>query len=246
MKFQRFKYPLMALLSILLTSTAHAKVFRNAYISFELPQSWNCSLEQTEWVCRSENTKDAKEAIIILTAKEVGPSDSMQQYEAHLNTPIGINLKTGGSAESKIVYKAKTVQINDQPWIDGLHMSSEVQNYFTRYLATIKGRIAVLVTFSAHKQFYTKYSQDFFKAVMSLRVIETKNIGNNPDFGPIRPGSGTFGPGSFQNAMPTDMVNPEDMNGANGKGSDKTLLLAIALILAAAGGYIFLKKRKKK
>ncbi|RYZ85297.1 MAG: outer membrane protein assembly factor, partial [Proteobacteria bacterium] len=53
------------------------------------------------------------------------------------------------------------------------HLSSEVQNYFTRYLASIKGRIAVLVTFSAHKQFYTKYSQDFFKAVSTLRVIET-------------------------------------------------------------------------
>lgn len=244
MKYQRIKYPLMALLSILLTSTAHAKVFRNAYISFELPQAWNCSLEQTEWVCRSENNKEAKEAIIILTAKEVGPTDSLQQYEGHLNTPITLNLKTGGTAESKIVYKAKTVQINDQPWIDGLHMGSEVPNYFTRYLATIKGRIAVLVTFSAHKQFYTKYSQDFFKAVMSLRVIETKNLANNPDLGPIRPGSGTFGPGSFQNSMPTDMANPDDM-GAGNKGSNKGLLLIIAVVLAAAGAYIFLKKRKK-
>ncbi|MGZ3747364.1 MAG: hypothetical protein ACXWRE_08345, partial [Pseudobdellovibrionaceae bacterium] len=139
------------LLPILLTSAAHAKVFRNAYISFELPPSWNCNLEQTEWVCRSESSKEAKEAIIILTAKEVGPTDSPQLYEAHLNSPIALNLKTGGTAESKVVYKAKTVQINDQPWIDGLHMSSEVANYFTRYLATIKGHIAVLVTFSAHK-----------------------------------------------------------------------------------------------
>lgn len=244
MNYQRFKYPLMALLTILLTSTAHAKVFRNAYISFELPNAWNCSLEQTEWVCRSENAKDAKEAIIILTAKEVGPTDTMPQYETHLNTPITLNLKTGGAADSKIVYKAKTVQINDQPWIDGLHMGSEVQNYFTRYLATIKGRIAVLVTFSAHKQFYTKYSQDFFKAVMSLRVIETKNIGGNSDLGPIRPGGGTIGPGSFQNTMPGEMYQ-EEMGGNNGKGSSKTMLLAIAIILAAAGVYIFLKKRKK-
>src|SRR3989344_8746775 len=163
MKYQLFKFPLIALLSILLTSVADAKAFRNAYISFELPHSWNCSLEQTEWVCRSENSKEAKEAIIILTAKEVGPTDSMQQYEGHLNTPIALNLKTGGTAQSKIVYKSKTVQINDHPWIDGLHMGSEVPNYFTRYLATLKGKIAVLVTFSAHKQFYTKYIQDFFK-----------------------------------------------------------------------------------
>lgn len=238
------KYSLIALLPILLTSAAHAKPFRNAYISFELPPTWNCNLEQTEWVCRSESSKESKEAIIILTAKEVGPTDSFQLYEGHLNAPITMNLKTGGTSESKIVYKSKTVQINDQPWIDGLHMGSEVPNYFTRYLATIKGKIAVLVTFSAHKQFYTKYSNDFFKAVMSLRVIETKNLGNNPE---IRPGSGgPLGPGSFQNSMPADMANPDDMGGGTGgKGGNKMMLLLVAVILAAAGVYIFLKKRKK-
>jgi hypothetical protein len=244
MKYQFLTYPLVAVFSILLTSAAHAKVFRNAYISFELPPSWNCSLEQTEWVCRSESSKESKEAIIILTAKEVGPTDSLQLYESHLNSPIALNLKTGGTSESKIVYKAKTVQINDQTWIDGLHMSSEVSNYFTRYLATLKGRIAVLVTFSAHKQFYTKYSQDFFKAVMSLRVIETKNLANNPE---IRTGVGTLGPGSFQNSMPADMANPDDMQAnGGGKGSGKMILLGIALILAATGVYIFFKKKRRK
>jgi LPXTG-motif cell wall-anchored protein len=242
---QRITFSLsITLLSILLTTSAQAKTFRNAYISFELPATWNCNLEQTEWVCRSESSKESKEAIIILTAKEVGPTDSMQLYEQHLNTPITLNLKTGGATDSKIVYKSKTVQINDQTWIDGLHLGSEVQNYFTRYLATIKGRIAVLITFSAHKQFYTKYSQDFFKAVMSLRVTETKNLGSSSDLGPIRPGNGTLGPGSFQNAMPADMMNPEENTGA--KGSNKMMLLGIAVILAAAGVYIFLKKRQKK
>lgn len=242
-KLSRVYSLFFAIVSILLTSSAHAKAFRNAYISFELPASWNCTLEQTEWVCRSEASKESKEAVIILTAKEVGPTDSLPLYEAHLNSPIALALKTGGSADSKVVYKAKHVQINDQPWMDGLHLGSEVQNYFTRYLATIKGRIAVLVTFSAHKQYYVKYSQDFFKAVMSLRVIETKNLSNNPEMGPIRPGSGTLGPGTLQNAMPTDMANPDDP-GAK-KGSSKTTLLAIALLLAAAGVYLFLKKKKK-
>jgi hypothetical protein len=234
----------IAMLSILLTTNAHAKAFRNAYISFELPPSWNCSLEQTEWVCRSESSKESKEAVIILTAKEVGPTDSMALYESHLNSPIPLTLKGGGTAESKVVYKAKNVQVNDQPWMDGLHLGSEVQNYFTRYLATIKGRIAVLVTFSAHKQYYSKYSQDFFKAVMSLRVIETKNLSNNPDLGPIRPGSGTLGPGMMQNAMPADMENPEEGN--TKKGSGKMTLLAIALLLAAAGIYLFMKKKNKR
>lgn len=235
------KYKMFASLAVILLSfTAHAKVFRNAYIAFEMPESWKCNLEQTEWVCRSEQSKESKEAIIILTAKEVGPTDTFPLYESHLNSPIAINVK-GAAQESKIVYKAKTVQINDQNWIDSLHLGSEVPNYFTRYLATIKDKIAILVTFSAHKQFYTKYSQDFFKAVMSLRVIATKNLAARPDLGPIRPGSETLG-APIGSAMPADMYQAENTE----KGGNKNLLLGGAVLLAALGAFIFLRARRKK
>ncbi|MEN0058975.1 MAG: hypothetical protein AAGB31_09080, partial [Bdellovibrio sp.] len=219
-------------------------VFRNAYIAFEMPETWKCNLEQTEWVCRSEQNKESKEAIIILTAKEVGPTDTFPLYEAHLNSPISVNLRGGGASESKIVYKAKSVQINDQAWVDSLHLGSEIPNYFTRYLATIKDKIAILITFSAHKQYYTKYSQDFFKAVMSLRVIASKNLLAKPDLGPIRPGSETLG-GPIGSAMPSDMLQGDDLGGGEGN-KNKSLLLAGALVLAALGAYIFMKARKKR
>jgi len=237
------KYRLFASLAVILLSfSAHAKVFRNAYIAFEMPETWKCNLEQTEWVCRSEQAKESKEAIIILTAKEVGPTDTFALYEAHLNAPITVNMRGGGVSESKIVYKAKSVQINDQTWIDSLHLGSEVPNYFTRYLATIKDKIAILVTFSAHKQFYTKYSQDFFKAVMSLRVIASKNLLAKPDLGPIRPGSETLG-APISSAMPADMIQGD---GTEQKSSNKTMLLGGALLLAALGALIYLRARKKK
>lgn len=238
MKYRMF----LPLAVILLSFSAHAKVFRNAYIAFEMPETWKCNLEQTEWVCRSEQSKESKEAIIVLTAKEVGPTDTLPLYETHLNAPIPIALKTGGSAESKIVYKSKNVSINDQAWLDSLHLGSEVPNYFTRYLATIKDKIAILVTFSAHKQYYTKYSQDFFKAVMSLRVIASKNLLAKPDLGPLRPGSETLG-APIGSAMPADMYQE---NTETGKGGNKTMLLFGALLLAALGALIFIRARKKK
>jgi hypothetical protein len=228
----------ISLFLVLSSLESKATVFRNAYISFEMPETWKCNLEQTEWVCRSEQSKESKEAIIILTAKEVGPTDSFPLYEAHLNNPIASNIK-GASQLSKVEYKTKTVLINDQNWLDSLHMGSEVPNYFTRYLATIKDRIAILVTFSAHKQFYTKYSQDFFKAVMSLRVIATKNLNSRPELGPIRPGGDTLG-GHIGSAMPPDMYQAEP----KGKGKSKLFLVG-ALILTALGVFVFLKSRKK-
>lgn len=223
---------------------AEAKVFRNAYVAFELPDRWKCVLEHTEWVCRSEQEKESREAIIILTAKEVGPTDSFDAYASHLNTAQSVAYRGQGAGTSRIIYAPKKVRINDHDWIDGLHLASEVPNYFTRYLATIKDKIAILVTFSAHKDFYSKYSQDFYRAVMSLRVIATKNLLAQPDLGPIRPGGESLG-GPISAVMPSDMAGTEadgaEFNSGGGKMKWVLILLAAAL---AGGGFVMYKRSK--
>lgn len=229
----------------LLCQTTTAKVFRNAYLAFEMPDHWNCSLEQTEWVCRSGDSKEAKEAIIILTAKEVGPSDSFQIYETYLNQPIKVKIRSLAGDQSKIIYKSKNSQINSHAWIDGLHLGSEVPNYYTRYLATIKESVAILVTFSAHKDFYTKYSQDFLKAVMSLQVIATKNLLARRDQNGIRPpGTETFGAPS--QVMPLDIVQSGLDDAKRPRRNNSIKFLGIALILLAIGIFFYLRAKKKK
>lgn len=226
---------------------AQAKLWRNAYVSFEMPDTWNCVLEQTEWVCRSSDQKESREAIIILTAKEVGPMDTFEAYIAHLNTAQQVTYRAMGTTTSRVIYPPKRVSINEHPWVDGLHLGSEVPSYFTRYLATIKDRIAVLVTFSAHRDHYAKYSSAFFRAVQSLRVIATRNLLADPSAGPLRPSDGS-GFGNAGSAMPTDLEGGEAGFGdalGGGGGKMKNILLAIALLLAAGGGYIFMKSRKK-
>ncbi len=224
---------------------AQAKNFHNAYLSFEMPDTWKCVLEHTEWVCRSEIDKESKEAIIILTAKEVGPTDSFESYVSHLAAAQSTSAKLGG-IPSKVIYAPKRVQINDQPWVDGLHLASEIPNYFTRYLATIKDKVAVLVTFSAHKDHYTKYSQDFFKAVQSLRVIAAKNLLGGGD-SPLRPGIETLG-APINGAIPGDMAGadmPPPTTQGGGSGKTKLLLIVLALILAGGALFVLFKMKKK-
>lgn len=239
------KHIILALFVFSVSISSYAKIFRNAYISFEMPDSWSCKLEQTEWVCRSDQAKESREAIIILTAKEVGPTDSLAMYDAHLGAPIQALYKTGESGTSKVTYKPKNVQINDLAWIDGLHLGSEVKNYYTRYLATIKDRIAVLVTFSAHQLFYAKYSQDFFKTIKSLKVIATKDLLSKPDLGPLRPGSESLGQG-LNNAFPGDMATPDGDVESGNSSSKSDLLIGAGLLLAAIGVYVFLKIRQRR
>ena len=239
------------LVAFSLTATfndAQAKTFRNAYVSFDLTERWDCTLEQTEWVCRTGvGAGDNREAIIILTAKEVGPSDSMTAYEAHLKAPRSIFGRTGQPIQSQIL-KVEQRNINQHPWIDGMHLASEVPNYFTRYLATTKDKIAVLITFSAHKTHYSKYSTDFYRAIESLRVIATKNLmGQTGGGGGVGiPGSEMFGSGNTGGGMGMDEELPQEGSGNAGGDTATKAIMALAALLLLGGIYLILRNKKKK
>lgn len=226
------------ILTLVSLSTAQAKVFSNSYISFQLPDRWNCVVEKTVWTCRDGDAKTQKEAVIMLTAKEEGAGDSLSQYEAYLKTTKQIAGPNGSPMTSQIK-QVKQVQINGQPWVDGMHLSSEVPYYYTRYLATVKHRIAILVTFSAHQRFYTRYSQDFFKAIQSLKVIASPSLLSQ---------SGTGAGGAMLGtAVGVPMEFGEEAPGEpTGSSDSKQNALLLAVLLAAIGGYFFIKKKKKK
>lgn len=249
LKNSNLKFLFFIFFSFVLTSqNSFARTFKNAYISFEMLDNWKCNLEQTEWVCRAEDPQEAKEAVIILTAKEKGPTDTFPLYENHMNNPITSVNRAGTTMTSNVVYKSMPNKINDQTWLDSLHTNSEVQNYHTRYLATIKDQIAILITFSAHNRFYAKHSTNFNNTVKSLRVIASKDLLSRPDLGPLRGTNESLGDG-IGKAMPADLLATEDgsSNSSAKKGllKNNAFLALIALIVAAAGYIIFMIYKKK-
>ncbi|AGH95062.1 hypothetical protein [Pseudobdellovibrio exovorus] len=227
---------------------AEARTFKNAYISFEMQDNWKCQLEQTEWVCRAEDPQEAKEAVIILTAKETGPTDSYEIYAGHMDNPINTVTQSGIPLTSLVKYKSQEQKINDQKWLDALHQDSEVPNYFTRYLATIKDQIAILVTFSAHNKHYAKHSPNFDRTIRSLRVIATKDLLNRPDLGPLHGSSDILG-APISGAMPTDLIAPEETAAhAKAKKSifQNEMLIGLALFILAVLGYVGMKIYQKR
>ncbi len=224
---------------------ANAARFSNSYVSFELPNKWSCQLTDTEWVCRNGEAGDKqKEAVIILTAKEVGPSDNLQAYEAHLKTPRALPSALGAPSQSQILNVTQR-QINNHPWVDGMHLSSEVRDYYTRYVATTKDKIAILVTFSAHKAYYSRYTNDFFKAIQSLRVLNTRGLLNLGGAGGGLGDGGTLGTGGIDAGALPDMG--EEFPEESGGGGDATLgILVIAALLAAFGVFLLMRKKKRR
>lgn len=230
------------------SNDAQARSFKNAYISFEIQDNWKCKTEQSEWVCRSEDPQESKEAVIILTAKESGPSDTFPVYIEHLSKPIPLKLKNGSTIMSTITIPPKEYSVGDQKWLDALHSNSEVQNYYTRYLATIKDKIAILVTFSAHSKYYAKHSAHFMKTIQSLRVIAAKDLTSRPESGPLHGSNEMIGAGIGQ-AIPADLLTADDGTDTNsGKGGllSNDLFLGLIFILIAIAGYIGYKFYKNK
>lgn len=242
--YNAYKILLGVFLGLLFSSSAYAKTFASQYCEFELPPGWECALEGTEWVCQSTNKERKKEAIIILAAKIRGSQDSLPQYQAYLKKAKTFTLPGGKTQVSEAKY-TKQNRVNDQMWIDSLHMASEVPGFYTRYMATVKEDLGIAVTFSVAKDHYEAYQNLFDKIIATLKVFRQKNI-KNTDFelaggkagdlldNPIIPSTDTtYGIGGVQRQKGT------------GTGTTTTDYLIYAAI-AGAAGFALMKMRKKK
>ncbi|TAK91195.1 MAG: hypothetical protein EPO06_05425 [Burkholderiaceae bacterium] len=141
--------------------------FISSVFEFDLPKDWTCIREGTETICRSDSSP--KSAVCILTMKYRGPNDTPEAYTKHLSTPKESKSRDGSLVKSEVV-RVGNRQIKGYTWITGLHFQSEVTNYFTEYLAVVTSHVAVLITFSAHKDSVEKHRMEFETMISTLRV----------------------------------------------------------------------------
>ena len=227
---------------------AHASKFTNQFIEFELPPQWQCALEGAEWVCQNTVAAKKKDALIVLAAKLKGDQDSIDQYLAYLKNAKSFNSVQGKPVKSDPKY-AKTVALDKgtQPWVDSLHLESEIPGFYTRYLATVKQDIGVLVTYSVNKNKYQEYLDVFEAMIKTLKVFH-KAGGIN-----TAPAGGNL----FQNQIPTNGGNDsvfaiqggtqEIQSGPRGpQSTGKKLPLLPLFVLAgiAAAVFYFVRKRQ--
>ncbi len=239
---QSFKTLYLSLFFIFsLTSVVHAKTFTSQFSEFELPSGWDCALEGSEWVCQSDDKDRKKEAIIILAAKFRGEQDSLDQYQAYLKQPKSFNLP-GGKTQISEAKSVAVKTINNQRWVDALHLASEVPGFYTRYLATVKDNLGIAVTFSVAKDHYDSYQDIFEKVIATLKVFDQKSAD-----------SGKWvkkkDESDVESTTVVDTNNKPDINvqkktgGGDSSGTSESIMLIAGL---CAVGFIILKLRKKK
>ncbi len=229
----------------LLSAPVLAKRFASKYCEFELPPGWECALEGSEYVCQSENADRKKESIIILAAKIRGEQDNLDEYMAYLKKTKEYNLP-GGKRQVSEPKSTKMTRINDQQWVDALHLASEVPGFYTRYLATVKEDLGVAVTFSVTKDLYNEYLPIIEKLISTLRVFRQKA---NTDLSSLRTGKSedpNFADATFNPNAVMDMQANKTKKRSEGSQGGDDMMLIIALVVVGAVVMLILKGKKKK
>ncbi|MBI3543291.1 MAG: hypothetical protein HY075_08485 [Deltaproteobacteria bacterium] len=225
---------------------AQASKFANQFVEFELPNNWKCGLEGAEWVCQSLDENKKRDAIIVLAAKLKGDKDTLEEYQKYLEKPRTFT-GAGGKAISSQPKYAQNKTLNGQLWVDSLHLESEIPGFFTRYLATIKEDIGVLVTYSVNKTKFQDYQKQFDDMISSLKVFRKKgglNTSNASLFDKNTAGiagSGIFNANVDPNAGGVNTAAGGPKKTSEGGGGAMGLILLLA---AGGGGFIYWKKKK--
>lgn len=230
--------------------SAEGALFNNSYISFELPANWKCKPFDVTWVCHSRLARKKKEAIIILMAKEAGALDSLNHYSNMLKNPMIIKgLRKGSYLKSKVIHVKQKV-VSGHPWIDSFHKNSKVPGYFTRYMVTkccakSAMKLGVIITLSAHENYYTKYANEFLKVTNSLKILdinktlkEMRTISKGENLGNINKYIEQV------LASETNETNPNQKS--SDSGLDSLILLGGVLFIALILLYALTNRKKKK
>ena len=236
-----FRTFLLLIASLVLnTENGWSKLFRNDYVQFELPAGWDCKIEGSEWVCQSNDPEVKKEIIVICAAKQRGPEDEIDKYREHLKKPRPKTDLAGKPYTSEVVW-VNEKEIKGQMWVDGMHVGSEIPGFYTRYISTVKGKVAMLLTWSVAKSSYQKYLAEMNAFVNSLQALD--NVGEA-----VASGSGFDTP----HPLGDDPQVPSPADGGAGGAlgalakSNAGKAVGLGIIAAAVVGLIIIRRRKAK
>ena len=164
------KVILHSILFALLCSTSNlalAKSFTNSFLDFDLPPNYNCKSNGGSWTCVSQVASDPK-GIIVITAKKSKVGVNLRWFKNKLSTS-----KTStwnGKKMNSTVLTVEETTLKGHKWILSTHTDGELPNSITKYLASVKNGLSILVSFTAHNQDYPKLANKFNKAISSVKI----------------------------------------------------------------------------
>lgn len=225
---------------ILFSFTAHAKQFTSPFVNFELPPGWSCQNMSGTWNCKNSSSSKHK-GFIAVTPKKARLGTTLTTYKDKLLKPF--SRTWNGKVVNSKPQSSEEVSIRGQKWIQSTHLDSEVPNSMTKYLITIKNGLSILVSFTAHNDDYPVLSNDFMRAIESLKL--------NPKLTP-KMAAPTAKTNIANNNLNTgnELDDIFDTDPTQTKGSGKLTMGSLkkvgAIVLLIIAALLFLLSRRKK
>jgi len=229
----------------LLSPSAEAKLFQTQFIKLQLPPNWSCRQEELDWVCQPDNVAERSEVILLVVTKAVNEvDDSFPKYESVLKTPRDMRDLLGNAYKSEIKYVKKR-DIKNWPWMDSLHVGSEIPGFYTRYVASVKEKVAGLITYSIAETTYPKWSAIMDEVIDSAEIFFDPKAFN--DLMGARSGSLLASRGTAKGRMAPTEVDPTVTNNSQGGAGnlDPTQIGGGLLLLGGLAFFIWKKKKNK-
>ena len=125
------------------------KTFSNAYISFDIPATWDCERDGAAFSCQENGVKKVS-SVAILAAKLTDPSsENAAVFASELALQRTLKTQDGRTILSKPIDN-RTRCIGGTQWQWGKQFQSELAGYFTEYFVALTKGITILVTISYH------------------------------------------------------------------------------------------------
>jgi hypothetical protein len=157
--FNARRFLLLAGFLLTLSVQSRAEVFESTFLKFRLPDGWKCKFEEDVFTCQPPLPKGQKHSmLIIVTAKYQGEGDTLPDYMIHLRTPGTIDGPKINNSIGKVA------------WVEATLLDSELKGYYTKYLTTVWDGVAILVTFSVHKDSYPRFQSLIAPCIQSMEL----------------------------------------------------------------------------
>jgi hypothetical protein len=219
---------------------------KTAYVSFDHPDGWRCELSQGVWICQSTLEAERRDSVVLSIATMATEWDSVDNYLEYLKKTRTISDDQGKPIESKVTYARKR-DINGVVWVDSLQVNSELPGFWSRYVATVHNKLAILITYVVSESQYQRLAPQFERMVASLRPNSEFDLNIASKQGEMQlPGATKLGP------LQTDILRerlkpaaaksePEDEETEEGSG---LALFGSLLALGGVAAWVVWRRRK--
>lgn len=144
--------------------------YKTSYLEFESDILLSCNPTKLRTtLCIAQNKPHRESIIITFAAKRAGKMDNFRAYKDHLKKPQTNKTPKGKKFKSQVNF-LKEVTIHGTRWIDALHKGGELENFYTRYFATVHNGVAIVFAVTIDAKKYKSYALWLKKLTSSLKA----------------------------------------------------------------------------